>query len=91
MCERDRTRRDRSETFLLEFFGFLTHDHLSCPSNDESMSTITYRQYMGESDLPYIMALVQHELSEPYVIYTYRYFLHQWYAPFSYLLDWIVH
>jgi len=24
------------------------------------------------------MALVQHELSEPYIIYTYRYFLHQW-------------
>ncbi|KAJ2955013.1 hypothetical protein NUW54_g14780 [Trametes sanguinea] len=24
------------------------------------------------------MALVQHELSEPYVIYTYRYFLQQW-------------
>ena len=44
------------------------------------MSAIVYRQYMGESDLPYIMALVQHELSEPYVIYTYRYFLHQWYV-----------
>ena len=35
---------------------------------------------MGESDLPHIMALVQHELSEPYVIYTYRYFLHQLYV-----------
>ena len=45
---------------------------------------------MGESDLPYIMALVQHELSEPYVIYTYRYFLHQWYAPFSYLFAGVV-
>ncbi|KIP12168.1 hypothetical protein PHLGIDRAFT_124337 [Phlebiopsis gigantea 11061_1 CR5-6] len=42
------------------------------------MSSITYRPYAGESDLPHIMALVQHELSEPYVIYTYRYFLHQW-------------
>ncbi|TFK47236.1 acyl-CoA N-acyltransferase [Heliocybe sulcata] len=43
------------------------------------MSTeIEYRQYAGESDLPHIMALVQNELSEPYVIYTYRYFLHQW-------------
>ncbi|OBZ74567.1 N-alpha-acetyltransferase MAK3 [Grifola frondosa] len=40
--------------------------------------SIIYRQYTGESDLPYIMTLVQHELSEPYVIYTYRYFLHQW-------------
>ncbi|KAI0087608.1 Hsp70 protein-domain-containing protein [Irpex rosettiformis] len=42
------------------------------------MASIVYRNYMGESDLPHIMALVQHELSEPYVIYTYRYFLHQW-------------
>lgn len=42
------------------------------------MSHITYRQYVGESDLPQIMALVQNELSEPYVIYTFRYFLHQW-------------
>ncbi|KZP30076.1 acyl-CoA N-acyltransferase [Athelia psychrophila] len=42
------------------------------------MSEILYRQYVGESDLPHIMALVQSELSEPYVIYTFRYFLHQW-------------
>ncbi|RPD60782.1 acyl-CoA N-acyltransferase [Lentinus tigrinus ALCF2SS1-7] len=42
------------------------------------MDSITYRQYSGESELPHIMALVQHELSEPYVIYTYRYFLQQW-------------
>jgi len=42
------------------------------------MSEILYRQYVGESDLPHIMALVQNELSEPYVIYTFRYFLHQW-------------
>ena len=44
------------------------------------MTHITYRQYVGESDLPHIMALVQNELSEPYVIYTFRYFLHQWYV-----------
>ncbi|KAF8961615.1 hypothetical protein BDZ97DRAFT_1905481 [Flammula alnicola] len=42
------------------------------------MASIYYRQYLGESDLPHIMALVQSELSEPYVIYTFRYFLHQW-------------
>ncbi|KAI1790565.1 acyl-CoA N-acyltransferase [Ganoderma leucocontextum] len=42
------------------------------------MDSIIYRQYSGESELPHIMALVQHELSEPYVIYTYRYFLQQW-------------
>ncbi|TFK69786.1 acyl-CoA N-acyltransferase [Pluteus cervinus] len=43
-----------------------------------SSPEVMYRQYMGESDLPYVMALVQSELSEPYVIYTFRYFLHQW-------------
>ena len=53
--------------------------HSPTPAAAPTMS-IGYRQYMGESDLPHIMALVQHELSEPYVIYTYRYFLHQWYA-----------
>lgn len=39
---------------------------------------VLYRQYSGEDDLPSIMELVQSELSEPYVVYTYRYFLHQW-------------
>jgi peptide alpha-N-acetyltransferase len=42
------------------------------------MASIVYRPYRGEADLPHIMALVQSELSEPYVIYTFRYFLHQW-------------
>lgn len=48
------------------------------PTNDDG--DIVYRPYVGEADLPNIMALVQSELSEPYVIYTYRYFLHQWYV-----------
>lgn len=42
------------------------------------MSEIIYRTYAGERELAHIMALVQSELSEPYVIYTFRYFLHQW-------------
>lgn len=45
-------------------------------------SAIHYRPYYGERDLPDIMALVQSGLSEPYVIYTYRYFLHQWFVLF---------
>ena len=43
-----------------------------------AMDAITYRAYSGEHELPYIISLVQGELSEPYVVYTYRYFLHQW-------------
>ncbi|KAL1700542.1 acyl-CoA N-acyltransferase [Schizophyllum commune] len=48
------------------------------PTPPAMASAIFYRQYAGEEDLPHIMALVQSELSEPYVIYTFRYFLHQW-------------
>jgi hypothetical protein len=44
------------------------------------MASVVYRQYTGERDLPHIISLVEHELSEPYVIYTYRYFLNQWYV-----------
>ncbi|KAH9985914.1 acyl-CoA N-acyltransferase [Russula vinacea] len=52
------------------------------------MDTITYRAYSGEHELPYIISLVQGELSEPYVVYTYRYFLHQWSVPlFAYAQD----
>ncbi|EJU00603.1 acyl-CoA N-acyltransferase [Dacryopinax primogenitus] len=40
--------------------------------------SITYRPYAGPSDLPAIIHLVETELSEPYVIYTYRYFLDGW-------------
>jgi peptide alpha-N-acetyltransferase len=49
------------------------------------MDTITYRPYSGEHELPHIISLVQGELSEPYVVYTYRYFLHQWSVPLSIL------
>jgi hypothetical protein len=45
------------------------------------MDSITYRAYSGEHELPHIISLVQGELSEPYVVYTYRYFLHQWLVP----------
>ncbi|KAJ3992417.1 acyl-CoA N-acyltransferase, partial [Lentinula boryana] len=41
-------------------------------------SPITYRLYTGEPDLPHIISLIASELSEPYVIYTFRYFLTQW-------------
>lgn len=39
---------------------------------------ISYRQYKDESDLATVAHLIDCELSEPYTVYTYRYFLHQW-------------
>lgn len=39
---------------------------------------ITYVQYESELQMPDIMRLIQKDLSEPYSIYTYRYFIHNW-------------
>ncbi len=36
------------------------------------------KQYESELELPRVMALIDAELSEPYSIFTYRYFLSQW-------------
>nr|CAG4634817.1 EOG090X07BN [Alona affinis] len=39
---------------------------------------VTYVQYQSELQMPDIMRLIQKDLSEPYSIYTYRYFIHNW-------------
>lgn len=39
---------------------------------------IKYVSYQGEEQLPLIMGLIDHELSEPYSIFTYRYFITLW-------------
>lgn len=41
-------------------------------------SEIEYVSYNGEHHLPLIMQLVDQELSEPYSIFTYRYFVYLW-------------
>lgn len=41
-------------------------------------SEIQYVSYGGEHHLPLIMNLVDQELSEPYSIFTYRYFVYLW-------------
>lgn len=39
---------------------------------------VTYRQYKDENDITILMNMIEHELSEPYSIYTYRYFVQNW-------------
>lgn len=39
---------------------------------------ITFKEYENESQMPDIMRVIERELSEPYSIYTYRYFIHNW-------------
>lgn len=44
----------------------------------DSDGTIEYVNYRDETQMPDIMRLIQKDLSEPYSIYTYRYFIHNW-------------
>lgn len=39
---------------------------------------IEYLGYESELQMPLIMRIIQKDLSEPYSIYTYRYFIHNW-------------
>ena len=39
---------------------------------------ISYIRYQSEIEMPDIMSLISKDLSEPYSIYTYRYFIHNW-------------
>lgn len=39
---------------------------------------IDYKEYESELQMPDIIRLIQKDLSEPYSIYTYRYFIHNW-------------
>lgn len=42
------------------------------------MSTTSYHDYVNEQSLPEITALIERDLSEPYSVFTYRYFIHNW-------------
>lgn len=42
------------------------------------MSKIEFVDYGGESDLSDVIALIEKDLSEPYSIFTYRYFINNW-------------
>ncbi|XP_063229276.1 N-alpha-acetyltransferase 30 [Bacillus rossius redtenbacheri] len=52
----------------------LSGHNLDRSSEDE----IQYVSYKSELQMPDIMRLIQKDLSEPYSIYTYRYFIHNW-------------
>lgn len=58
----------------------LTSDLYSLSLNESfnSDDEIKYVQYKSEEQMSDIMRLIQEVLSEPYSIYTYRYFIHNW-------------
>lgn len=51
---------------------------LSVKSIKTDTVEVTFKEYENELQMPDIMRVIQRELSEPYSIYTYRYFIHNW-------------
>jgi len=43
-----------------------------------NLEEITFRNFESEADLKMVMEMITEALSEPYPIYTYRYFLQKW-------------
>jgi len=48
------------------------------PKSKEDSPKIVFTPYKDETEMSDIMNLVQVDFSEPYNIYTYRYFIHNW-------------
>lgn len=51
------------------------------PAAESAATELRYAQYEGDKEeqyLPSIRSLIGKDLSEPYSIYVYRYFLYQW-------------
>ena len=48
------------------------------PCTPQDQHELILESYQGEHQLPIINALIEKQLSEPYIIYTYRYFVNQW-------------
>jgi hypothetical protein len=46
--------------------------------DENRLGAVTLVPYTGEEQLPSIQALIDRDLSEPYSVFTYRYFLLEW-------------
>ena len=64
-------------TMVLSTEESTTVPSLEIPVNG-SHSSIQYMVYKSERQMGDIMKLITKDLSEPYSIYTYRYFIHNW-------------
>lgn len=53
-------------------------DNITNEQEKQCEKNIEFVQYESELQMPMIMKIIQKDLSEPYSIYTYRYFIHNW-------------
>lgn len=69
----DHDRKDGSKDEIMK-----GRENEKTPSAAVTSSEVSLVQYEDEGQLEAIMSLVDRDLSEPYSIFTYRYFLHNW-------------
>lgn len=67
-----------SQSQTMETSHLNQHDKAESVSLENKDNDIQYVSYSSELQMPDIMKLIQKDLSEPYSIYTYRYFIHNW-------------
>jgi peptide alpha-N-acetyltransferase len=68
---------DHQTHYILNFIALL-HQFILSSACQLNMGDIHYVDYENERHLSDIQKLVSRDLSEPYSIFTYRYFLHNW-------------
>jgi hypothetical protein len=78
-CSGDHPHHDRQMlSHMVKPNKFLDKSQYEISSDDLLLNEIKYVQYENETQMPLIMNLITKDLSEPYSIYTYRYFIHNW-------------
>ncbi len=58
--------------------GDITMEEVNDANSIPEIEGIDFVDYVNEEQLDDVMHLVQKDLSEPYSVFTYRYFLHRW-------------
>lgn len=76
--ERITNTTDLPELQTVETSHLIEHDKTESLSIENKGEDVEYISYTSELQMPDIMKLIQKDLSEPYSIYTYRYFIHNW-------------
>ncbi|CAH0560190.1 unnamed protein product [Brassicogethes aeneus] len=74
----EKTINDCSTKDILDVVESLVCMKLDANINEIQDSPVVFIQYESELQMPMIMKIIQKDLSEPYSIYTYRYFIHNW-------------
>ena len=69
---------DNKENSVDRMLSQLEAVTLKDQEQSDNVSEISYDVYESEKQMPDIMRLITKDLSEPYSIYTYRYFIHNW-------------